>query len=35
VTRGETKRDGERPERLRIFAALDIPGIAIDSIAAW
>ena len=35
MTRGETKRDGERPERLRIFAALDIPGIAIDSIAAW
>jgi 2'-5' RNA ligase len=35
VTRGEAKRGGERPERLRVFAALDLPGAAIDSIAAW
>ena len=35
VTRSGAKRDGERLERLRIFAALDLPGTAIDSIAAW
>ena len=35
VTRGEAKRDGGRPERLRVFAALDLPGTATDPIAAW
>ena len=25
----------ERPERLRVFAALDVPGPVLDSVAAW
>jgi 2'-5' RNA ligase len=35
VTRSGPEREGERPDRQRIFAALDLPGPVIDSVAAW